>query len=128
MWGLSLWFRDTVFPELGWLPIGGLAMGFSVSNLIEISLLLWLLRRKLGGLDGHVLLSGLLRMGAAVIVMVLAIGALLVWLPPTAVWARAILGSAIGGLFYLLACWLLRVEEWRKIIELFNRRAHRGKK
>lgn len=128
MWGLSLWFRDTVFPELGWLPIGGLALGFSVSNLIEISLLLWLLRRKLGGLDGRVLLSALLRMGAAVIVMVSAIGALLMWLSPTAVWARAILGSAIGSLFYLLACWLLRVEEWRKFIELLNRRTRREKK
>ena len=58
MWGLSLWFRDVVFPALGWLPLGGLALGFSISNVIEVGVLLWLLRGKLGGLDGRSLLSG----------------------------------------------------------------------
>ncbi|MCP4419839.1 MAG: murein biosynthesis integral membrane protein MurJ [Chloroflexi bacterium] len=54
MWLLSLWFSQTIFPQQGWLPLGGLALGFSLSNSIELLLLLWLLRRKLGGGAGKI--------------------------------------------------------------------------
>jgi putative peptidoglycan lipid II flippase len=64
MWLLSLWFSQTIFPQQGWLPLGGLALGFSLSNVIEVLLLLWLLRRKLGGIQGYSLLNGLWRMTA----------------------------------------------------------------
>ena len=73
-----------MFPTLGWLPLGGLALGFSVSNVIEVGLLLWLLRGKLGGLDGRSLLSALLRMGAAAVAMAVGIAAALAWLPDSA--------------------------------------------
>jgi len=116
MWGLSLWFRDAIFPSLGWLPLGGLALGFSLSNVLEVGLLLWLLRGRLGGLEGRALLSGAARMGAAALAMAAAIAGVLLWLPGDAVWARALLGTAAGGLVYLLVSWLLRVEEWRWLI------------
>ncbi|VAW43106.1 hypothetical protein MNBD_CHLOROFLEXI01-4341, partial [hydrothermal vent metagenome] len=38
MWLLSLWLSQTVFPQQGWLPLGGLALGFSISNGIEMVL------------------------------------------------------------------------------------------
>ena len=69
MWLLSLWFSQTIFPQLGWLPLGGLALGFSLSNVIEVLLLLWLLRGKLGGIQGYSLLNGLWRMGLATVLM-----------------------------------------------------------
>ena len=69
MWLLSLWFSQTVFPQMGWLPLGGLALGFSLSNVIEVLLLLWLLRRKLGGIQGYSLLNGLWRMALATLLM-----------------------------------------------------------
>jgi putative peptidoglycan lipid II flippase len=122
MWALSLWFRDTVFPALGWLPLGGLALGFSLSNLLEVGLLLWLVRRKLGGLDGRSLLSGLTRMGLASLAMAAAVVAVLFWLPAAAVWSRAIIGTAAGGLAYLMAAWLLRVEEWQRFASILRRR------
>jgi putative peptidoglycan lipid II flippase len=122
MWVLSLWFRDALFPALGWLPIGGLALGFSASNLIEVGVLLWLLRGRLGGLEGRSLLSGLLRMGTASLAMAAGIVAVLAWLPDSAVWARAIVGTAVGGLLYLLVIWLLRVAEWQRFIGLLRHR------
>jgi putative peptidoglycan lipid II flippase len=127
MWVLSLWFRDSLFPALGWAPIGGLALGFSASNLIEVGVLLWLLRGRLGGLNGRALLSGLLRMGVASLVMAAGIAAALAWLPETAVWARAILGTAAGGLLYLLISWLLRVEELHRFVGTVRRRLPGGK-
>ena len=115
MWGLSLWLRDVVFPALGWRPLGGLALGFSLSNILEVGLLLWLLRGRLGGLNGRSILSSMLRMGAAALAMGAAIAAVLFWLPGDAIWARALVGTAAGSLVYLGACWLLRVEEWQQV-------------
>ncbi len=122
MWALSLWFRDAMFPTLGWLPLGGLALGFSLSNLLEVGLLLWLIRGKLNGLNGHSLLSGLVRMGAASLAMAAAVAGVLLWLPASAVWSRAIIGTAAGGVAYLLVSQLLRVEEWQRFIGILARR------
>lgn len=122
MWVLSLWFRDVLFPALGWLPLGGLALGFSLSNLIEVVLLLWLVRGKLGGLNGRSLASGLARMGIASLAMAGAILAVLMWFPATAVWSRAIIGTFLGGVIYLLASHVLRVEEWRRVAGMVRRR------
>lgn len=122
MWILSLWLRDVVFPAMGWLPLGGLALGFSLSNLIEVGVLLWLARGKLGGINGRALASGLARMGIASLAMAAGIIAVLMGLPESAVWARAVLGSAVGGLIYLVASQLLRVEEWRRVAEMVRRR------
>ena len=126
MWALSLWFRDSLFPALGWRPLGGLALSFSLSNILEVGLLLWLLRRRLGGLDGRALLSGTARMGAATLAMSAAIVAAVALLPAGAIWARALVGTAAGGLVYLLACWLLRVAELRQLVGLARRRLGRG--
>ena len=125
MWVLSLWFRDALFPGLGWRPLGGLALGFSLSNVLEVTVLLWLLRRRLGGLDGRSLLGGAARMGAAALLMGVAIVAALAVLPAGAVWARALVGTAAGGVTYLLVCWLLRVEEWRRVVGMLAHRVRR---
>ena len=125
MWGLSLWFRDAVFPALGWLPLGGLALGFSLANVLEVGVLLWLLRRRLGGLEGRALLLGAARMGVAAALMGAAIVGALAVLPAGAVWARALVGSAAGGLAYLAGCWLLRVEELRQMVGMVRRRVKR---
>ncbi len=126
MWALSLWFRDSLFPALGWRPLGGLALSFSLSNILEVGLLLWLLRRRLGGLDGRALLSGTARMGAATLAMSAAIIAAVALLPAGAIWARALVGTAAGGLVYLLACWLLRVAELRQLVGLARHRLGRS--
>ncbi len=125
MWALSLWFRDALFPGLGLLPLGGLALGFSLSNVIEVGLLLWLIRGRLGGLEGRALLSGGLRMGAATLAMAGAILAVLQLVPAGAVWARALGGTLAGGIIYLLAAWLLRVEELRQMVGMVRRRLGR---
>jgi putative peptidoglycan lipid II flippase len=125
MWGLSLWFRDALFPALGWRPLGGLALGFSLSNVLEVTVLLWLLRRRLGGLDGRALLDGAARMVAAALAMAAAVGAALALLPAGAVWARALVGTTFGAAAYLLVCWLLRVAELRQVGTVVARRVRR---
>lgn len=115
MWLLSLWFSQIVFPQQGWLPLGGLALGFSISNVIEVLLLLWLLRRKLGGIQGFSLLNGLWRMGIATLLMAGGMWWVQAKLPQTAgVWQLLLQFLILGGLgsvIYLLACAGLQLEE-----------------
>lgn len=113
---LSLWLRDTVFPLFGWQPLGALALGFSISNFLEVGLLLWLLRRKLGGLNGRDLLDGLWRMAIAGLLMAAAIWAVLTFLAPPGLLLQAIVGTLVGGAVYIVICLALRVAEVRRFI------------
>jgi putative peptidoglycan lipid II flippase len=109
MVGLALLFSRWLFPRFGWDGTGGLALGISLSNLLETTFLLWLLRRRLQGVEGRMLWSGLWRMGLAAILMAGAAA----WasaMAPGALW-QLLLGAAAGGAVYLLVVWLLRVDE-----------------
>jgi putative peptidoglycan lipid II flippase len=125
MWGLSLYFRDSLFPALGWLPLGALALGLSLSNILEMGILLVLLSRKMGGINGRYLASGLWRMGLAAGLMALAIVPVLTLTSEQSVWIRALGGTAVGGAVYLLACGLLRVEEWQRLSGMALQRIRR---
>lgn len=122
MWGLSLWLRDTVFPGADLLPIGGLALGFSISNWLEMIVLMLLLRPKMDGINGRDLLGGFLRMGAASLFMAAAIGAVLRFTPAGAVWTRALFGSVAGAIAYFIGSWLLRVEELQRLTRMVRAR------
>jgi len=125
MAGLSLWLSLRVFPERGLLPLAGLALAFSISNYAEVALLLWLLRRKMGRLNGRTLLNSSWRLLGATGVMTAVMWLVLSNLPDSA-WVQLIAGSLAGGLAYLLACFLLRTPEMESVIGYGRRRL--GKK
>jgi putative peptidoglycan lipid II flippase len=125
MWLLGSWLANVVFPALGWLALGALALGYTISTLLEVVLLLWLLRRKMGGLDGRRLLDGLWRMGLATLIM-----AVVSWLAfeqlgdAAAVWQ--LLGAGLaGGVTYLGASYLLRIAELRQLVTRVAQRLRR---
>ncbi|MCB9005253.1 MAG: murein biosynthesis integral membrane protein MurJ [Ardenticatenaceae bacterium] len=126
MTGLGYWLSQFVFPQRGWLPLGGVALGHSLSNWLEVGLLLWLLRRKMGGLGGG--WDGVARMVLAALLMAAA-----TWLTMAqmmrwqwgALW-QLVVASAIGGLVYLAASYGLRIKEigwaWQLVQRLLRRR------
>jgi putative peptidoglycan lipid II flippase len=113
MVGISQWLSASLFPRWGWEESGGLALGFSVSNFLEVIVLLALLRRKLGGINGRLLLDGLWRMGLSSLLMVATLWYVM-GLVPDSPWWQAALGGVTGSLAYLIGCALLRVEEIRQ--------------
>lgn len=121
---LSLWLSQRVFPQRGLLPLGGLALGFSLSNYVEVALLLWLLRRKMGRLEGRALLDGGWRMLAAAGVMTAVTFFTLIRIP-AAPWWQLLVGSVVGGLAYVLACAFLRVQELDQFVQYGRRRLKR---
>jgi putative peptidoglycan lipid II flippase len=113
---LSQWLSATVFPARGWEASGGLALGFSLSNFLEVIVLLTLLRRKLGGLNGRVLLDSLWRMGAASLLMGSSMWLVLEWLAQSSIWWQVLGGIAAGTLAYSGGCFFFRVKEIEQFI------------
>ncbi len=119
---LSVWLSFWLFPQWGGLPLAGLALAFSISNYVEVALLLWLLWRKMGRLDGRSLFNSSWRLLGATGAMTAVLWLVLTWLPADSVWAQLLVGGAAGSVTYLLACWLLRVPEMQRFLEYGLRR------
>jgi putative peptidoglycan lipid II flippase len=124
---LGLWLSGSVFPRLGWLAFGGLALGYSLSTLIELGVLLGLLRRKLGGLNGRHLWSGVWRMAAAALLTAGATWLGLRALGPLPALTELVLGSLLAAGAYLLVLGLLRVPEPGQVLGILRRRQAKGR-
>ncbi len=101
---------------------GGLALANSIATTLEMVLLLWLLRRRLGGLAGRALLGAVLRIAAASAVL-----GIVVWGWQQApglrgAWSVVIVCIPLGLLAYGLMAWLLKLEEMQLIQRFLPRR------
>jgi putative peptidoglycan lipid II flippase len=115
------------FVILGWAPHGGLALANSLATGLEAALLLYLMRKRLGGLPGSRLGTSLLRMSLAGGSMALV---LVFWMQlqaSTPVVVQALGGIVLGALVYWITALLLRVEESRRLAKLLLRRNRNGR-
>jgi putative peptidoglycan lipid II flippase len=121
---------------MGPMQHSGLALALTLSSIFNAIALLWLLNRRIGGVNlygmlGFIgrLLPGLLAM-AAVVAGVLGCAD---WQIKGVFWQRfAVLGGAVGGgaAAYAVCCWLCRVTEvkqlWDLLLTRLRRRASGG--
>ncbi|HKX16901.1 MAG TPA: murein biosynthesis integral membrane protein MurJ [bacterium] len=103
-----------------WFGHLGIALATSIVAFANVAVLVWILRRRLGRLDGSALASTTIRTGIAAICMTAAMAAVLRAGPHAVSTARltgalAVLlaATAAGGLVYLGVCRLLGVRELR---------------
>jgi len=113
----------SLFARLGWMPHGGLALANSLATFLECSLLLFLLRRRLGGLQGNHLLQGTRYAIAGALVMT---GTIILWQQFTpsmgsgfVVLTTVLLGAAV----YAAMLWIQRVPELHILWQSFIQRA-----
>jgi putative peptidoglycan lipid II flippase len=125
MAALSLLLLNQVFIPNGWLPLSALALAFSLSNFAEVILLLWLLRRKLGRLNGRDLASGAWRMLSAAALMGVVTWATASSLGDRSPWIILLMAAPAGGAAYFAGCQILRVREQRQVIRLASARLSR---
>jgi putative peptidoglycan lipid II flippase len=110
------------FARIGWMPHGGLALGNSLATFLEMLVLLYLMRRRLEGLEGRAILRAL---GKAALAAGGMGAALWLWLGQTAglpVTVQVVGGLAAGALVYGLLAALLRVPEVRQGVMLVRSR------
>jgi putative peptidoglycan lipid II flippase len=110
----------------------GLALGTSVAALFNAALLMFLLRRRLGGLDGRRVASSFARIMIASIVMAMAVALVdsagATWLAGDALaWQMARLGASIVVALAVLAAaaHFLRIPEFREGVALVARKLGR---
>ncbi len=111
MYLMSRWFVFQVFPAAGWEPAAGIALGFSLSNWIETSVLILMLQNRIGGLNGRDLLDGLWRMGLATLIMTTAVWGILMLLVDISPWLLIPIAGGVGAVVYFGVSHLLGVRE-----------------
>ncbi len=113
------------FERLGLPPHGGLALANSSATALECSLLLWLLRRRLGGLDLRRMGRGL---GAILGASLLMAGVLIPWqslLQGRSAWLVGGGGVLLGGGVYWLVALALGAPEARRLPQMVLQRLRR---
>lgn len=100
--------------------VGGIALAASIVSVLNVGLLLWRLRQRLGRIDGRQIASSFLRSGVASLIAGAAGAAVAALVRPHGLAGYSLqVGAALvaGGVGYLGACYLLRVDElpttWR---------------
>ncbi len=122
--GLSL-ALPFLFVALGWMAHGGLALAISLATILEVVVLLWIIRGRLGGLEGRRSLPTLLRSTAAAVLMGLVLLAFLAAFPNGNTLLLGLVGIALGAAVYLGAVWALGVDELRAVALQLGRRIKR---
>jgi putative peptidoglycan lipid II flippase len=115
--GFSLLFTN-LFKSVGWMPHGGLALANSLATTVEMAGLLWVMRRRLKGLEGQVILQAVGQSVIAVLGMGAALWAWLALTPALPIPVIALGGVAVGGGVYLLLLILMGVRELRLVWSL----------
>lgn len=109
---------------MGPLGAGGLALGNSIAITVEVLLLMVILRKRWGSVEGGQILRSLLRVLLASAVMALAVAGALAWAQSSdySALVQLLAGGVVGVLVYLGAGLLLGVQELRRLpAALFGR-------
>jgi putative peptidoglycan lipid II flippase len=117
--GLSTLFSTWGSPSVAH---GGLALANSLATFFESLWLLWLLRKRLGGINGPQLLSTLVKSGLASIAMGLALEFWLRIWPNGPLLAVTGIGIGLGCMVYLVSAFILRMEELDLLKRVIRRR------
>ncbi|PKO12372.1 MAG: murein biosynthesis integral membrane protein MurJ [Chloroflexi bacterium HGW-Chloroflexi-10] len=110
------------FVRIGWMPHGGLALANSIATGLESIVLLFLMRKRLKGLDGSRIVAAVWRALLAATCMGLGIWYFLqfasAWLPVF----QVIVGIVAGGSIYGILLMALRVYEVQYLWKLIHKR------
>lgn len=122
--GMSAWF-----VQVARLGHGGVALAFAITSLLDMVFLIWLLKPKLGHLNGRAVLQSFSKSVVASLVMSVAVYFTLVLLDPHLNLARSLhrlvevsAGVAVGAVVFLLSALALRMEEIPLMLRLFHKR------
>jgi putative peptidoglycan lipid II flippase len=114
-----------LFNLLDWAPHGGLALANSLATGLEMTWLLFLMSRRLNGLEGKkVALTALRAAGAAALMSLI----LMIWLytfESASAWLVLLGGLFLGGVSYGAASVLLNITEARELAVQLARRLRR---
>ena len=113
---LLSFFFSRLFSQIGWLPLGGLALANTTATAVESLVLLMIMRRRLSGLGGkQILRTGALALAAST-VMGLVLFALMSFFGNYNKFLVLVVGVVLGVAVYAGMLWLLKVPEAAAIV------------
>jgi putative peptidoglycan lipid II flippase len=127
--GLNVVFSITfskLFTQIGWIPVGGLALANSLATALEAAALFIFMRKRLNGIEGKSIWDGAWRVGLAGLGMAIGLSLLIQLSGSWMRWIVALGGIAIGAVVYFAGVVILKVPEIRMIINSIMRRLGRG--
>jgi putative peptidoglycan lipid II flippase len=113
-----------LFTQIGWLPLGGLALANSLATALEAIALFILMRRRLGGLNSPQIGISAAQGLAASLAMALGLWLWLAYAAAQPTWLIVAGGLLLAGSVYVLITWLMGVEEVRGLTKGIARRLH----
>ncbi len=119
--GFSFLFTE-LFVRWGWMGHGGLALANSIATALEAVALFFLMKKRLVGLEGRLLLDGIWRTSIASGVMCVA---LFYWRFATSQSSNLFAASgglALGVIVFVIFAYLLKIGEMQSITALIKRR------
>lgn len=117
---------STLFVQLGWMPLGGLALANTVATSLEAVALLVLIRKRTGGIEGQSLARGFGLAAAATLGMSLV---LVGWMQAGGQfgpWVVTIGGILLGGVAYAGLALAFKIPEVRSVLNLARQRFQRA--
>ena len=123
--GLNIGFSFAfvaLFNRVGWMPHGGLALANSLATALEVTVLLILLNKRMGSINGHRLSAAFIQSGLGVLGMGTG---LWVWeqiLPWNSAVIIALGGVLVGAAIYTLILAIFKVPEFTQLVGAVRRR------
>jgi len=123
--GLNVIFSivfSTLFAQVGWIPVGGLALGNSLATAIEATALFIFMRKRLNGIEGKFILDGIWRVGVSALGMGIC---LFMWNQLSGGMSRWLIvlgGVTLGGVVYLAGVIIFKVPEIKTVMTAISRR------
>ena len=118
---LSILF-SRLFTLLGWLPHGGLALANSTATFLEALVLLYFMQKRMHGLDGQFLLSGISKAFVAVTAMGLCVFTCMQFNWGTPYWLQVIATIILAALLYGIVLYVLKVDEVKSLLRAIKGR------
>lgn len=115
---LLSYFFSFVFSVINWMPHGGLALANSTATVLEAIVLGYLMYRRLAGLNVRYIISGVLRSVGASFIMSIVLGIWIVIAQHSPAWFLAVGGVFLGGIVFVGAAFLLRINELQSVFQL----------
>jgi putative peptidoglycan lipid II flippase len=122
--GLSYAF-SALFLSWGWMPHGGLALANSTATALEAAGLVWIMRRRLAGLEGGYILRGTFQALTAALMMAATLWGWLAITSGEPDWLVVAGGIMLGGLVFIAGSWVLGINEVSHVLKLAWRRLER---
>lgn len=113
---------SAAFSRLGWMPHGGLALANTLATGLEMVGLLWIMKKRLGGLEGKRIWSGVLKAGLSGGLMAIALWGWFSLTENSSLWILGAGGILIGLVVYIAALWILRTSELKQVYQVVRSR------